>query len=118
MSVYALDTQTNAIPVNNLDDDHEAWLLSYLSKLERRLELGRYLDSDDHAWLSRIPYADRHAFWLNCVHYADLEGIVAYRELASWQRFETKRKQQYLMESLEARGLIKRLNPQQLQVLQ
>lgn len=121
MPVYALDTQTNDIPINNPDtnpvsDDH-TWLLNYVARLERRTELGSGLSDDDRLWLCRSTFPDRTAFWFECLATATLEGTVEYRKLHAWSRFDTKRRQQYLMEGLEGRGLVKRLNPQTLQVL-
>lgn len=120
MTVYALDTQTSDIPIYNSDasDDHEAWLLAYLSKLERRTELGRCLDADAYAWLFRSAFPDRAPFWHECLATATLEGIVHYRKLHSWSRFETGRKQRYLIAGLVEHGLVERLDDQRLKVLQ
>ncbi|MEM6427674.1 MAG: hypothetical protein AAF708_00435 [Deinococcota bacterium] len=123
MTVYTLDTTQTDIPIynseaNSASDDHEAWLLAYLSKLERRTELGRCLDDDAHAWLFREAFPERHVFWFECLAEADLEGIVYFRQLHSWSRFETGRKQRYLIAGLVEHGLVERLDDQRLQVLQ
>lgn len=113
MTVYAV--KSNAF--SHSTHDNPTWLLDRAARYERRLERGRIVDSDTRAWLLKPSQLERWALWCELVAFADVDGIAQLDQLAALAWFDTQRRRGYVLDQLEQRGLIERVDCERVRVL-